>query len=254
MFMQNKKFLLITGLSALALSACTHQPHPFPTGYTHHGKEFKSANPPESFKFTDEQRKTMTAEQAEQFRLAVYSLVESLTLRAGMPPKPVYVLRPEKMSPFYSNIDNNLNESLRHLGYNLATVPDGAYVFTYHVQLLRKAEDLKGPDGQLIDPATMSSNNVRIAIQVHDSFGKNSKMLTEEAGDFHIDGAEYMTIPYLNFMGVFLNNDGGIPAEPHSTNFPNTPNSPNFSTSAGPDKTVDAPAAQRSMYAPGSNH
>lgn len=219
MFKPNAKFaLLFAGMSVAAVTGCA-QPHSIPTGYTYHTKEFKSANPPASSKFSDEQRATMTAEQAEQFRQAVYSLAEALTLRAGMPPKPVYVLRPEKMSPFYSNIDNNLNESLRHLGYNLASSPEGAYIFTYKVDLLRKAEDLKGPNGEQIDPATLSSNNVRIALQVHDKIGEDSKMLTEEANTFHINGAEYMTVPYVNFLGVLLSNDGGVPGAPNSANF-----------------------------------
>lgn len=216
-----KPVLFFCGVAALSLSACA-QPHALPTGYTYHTKEFKSATPPPSDKFSDEQRATMTAEQAEQFRQAVYSLAESLTLRAGMPPKPVYILRPEKMSPFYSNIDNNLNESLRHLGYTLASTPNDAYIFTYKVDLLRKAGDLKNPDGTPVDPATLSSNNVRIAIQVHDSVGENSRMLTEEANTFYIHGAEYMTIPYLNFMGVFLSNDGGVPGARNADNFSRT--------------------------------
>lgn len=203
-----KKFLpLYAGAAVLALAACS-QPHMFPTGYAHHNKPFKSATPPPSEKFSDEQRVTMTAEQAEQFRRAVYSLAESLTLRAGMPPKPVYILRPEKMSPFYANIDNNLHESLRHLGYNLADTPNGAYIFTYTVDLLRDAKDLKNPDGSMIDPATLSSNNVRIALQVHDGVGETSRMLTEEAGTFYISGAELLTVPFSNFLGVNMPQEG----------------------------------------------
>ena len=197
-----KKLLpLYASAAVLAVSACS-QPHSFPTGYTHHNKTFRSATPPPSEKFTDEQRVTMTAEQAEQFRRAVYSLAESLTLRAGMPPKPVYILRPENMSAFYSNIDNNLHESLRHLGYNLADTPNGAYVFTYTVDLLRDAKDLKNPDGTMVDPATLSSNNVRIALQVHDGVGETSRMLTEEAGTFYVSGAELLTVPFGRFKGV----------------------------------------------------
>lgn len=219
MFKSNiRSALFLSGVAALALTGCS-QPHMFPTGYVYHGDTYKSATPPPSAKFSDEQRKTMTAEQADQFRHAVYQLTEKLTLRAGMPPKPVFVLRPEKMSPFYSNIDNNLNESLRHLGYNLASSPQGAYIFTYKVDLLRTASDLKNPDGSQIDPASLSSNNVRVALQVHDKIGPESKMLTEEIGTFYIAGAEYMTVPYISFQGVHVNDDGKIPVAKQSPNF-----------------------------------
>lgn len=213
---------LFASAAAILLAGCS-QPHMFPTGYTYHKDTYKSATPPPSEKFTNDQRKTMTAEQAEQFRQAVYKLTERLTLRAGMPPKPVYVLKPEKMSAFYSNIDNNLHKSLRHLGYTLANSPEGAYIFTYTAQSLRTLDDLKNPDGTQIDPATLSSNNVRLALQVHDKIGEDSKMLTEEADTFYISGAEYLTVPYNNFLGVFLPNDGGQPA--NNSNFSATPSS-----------------------------
>ncbi len=234
--LNTKSALLFTGVATLALSACS-QPHSFPTGYTYHKEAFKSATPPPSEKFSDDQRKTMTPEQAEQFRQAVYQLAESLTLRAGMPPKPVYILKPEKMSAFYSNIDNNLHESLRHLGYRLADSPEGAYIFTYTAQLLRTAEDLKNSDGTMVDPATLSSNNVRIALQVHDSIGENSKMLTEEANTFYVAGAELLVVPYNNFLGVFMPNDGGLPGPRNSVNFSSEPSSSpslSVSTPSGP--------------------
>lgn len=220
-----KPAFAMTGFAALLLAGCA-QPHMFPTGYTHHTKEYKSATPPPSDKFTDEQRKTMTAAQAEQFRQAVYKLTENLTLRAGMPPKPVYILRPEKMSPFYSNIDNNLNESLRHLGYNLASSPVGAYVFTY------RAESLGG-------------DNVRVALQVHDRIGRDSRMLTEESSTFQISGADQMAIPYINYTGVTIPND-------HHTSSDNR--SHNFSVIADDVETVGRPVPPSPAPVSGTNN
>lgn len=224
-----KPVLAITGFAALLLGGCA-QPNMFPAGYTHHTQEFKSATPPASDKFSDEQRKTMTAEQAEQFRQAVYSLTERLTLRAGMPPKPVYILRPEKMSPFYSNIDNNLNESLRHLGYNLASSPAGAYVFTYSVDTLANAG---------------AGENVRIALQIHDKIGRDSRMLTEEAGTFFIGGADVMAIPYVNYTGVTMPNDRGVATDNRSHN---------FSVIADDVETVGRPVAPRPAPVKGTNY
>lgn len=192
--MLQKKAPLVLLAAATALVTACSQPHSIPTGYVYHGNVYKSANPPESPKFTSAQRKAMGPQQSEQFRQAVYKLVESLTLRAGMPPKPVHVLQPVEMNAFYSNIDNDVRESLRHIGYRLADTPDGAYVFTYNAQILTNEKGKPAPDA--------AGNNVRIALQVFDKFGKEGKMLTEEAGLFRIDGAQDMTISYPTFRGV----------------------------------------------------
>lgn len=130
----------------------------------------------------------MTEQQAEQFRSAVYGLIETLTLRAGVPPKNVYILPQEKMTPFYSNFDNNLRESARHLGYTLSDYPEGGYVVTY------TAEVMKTLDGKTITSPT--DPNVKIAVQVHDRLGEGSKMLTEEWTTVRIEGAEELSIPY----------------------------------------------------------
>ena len=129
--------LLTAGVSALALSGCSH-PNAMPTGYTYHNDTYKSAAPPPSRKITAEQRKYMDAAQAEQFRDAIYDLLTRLSSRAGMPPKPVYILAPDPMTTFYANIDNDLREGMRHLGYAISDVPTGAYVFAYNANLIER--------------------------------------------------------------------------------------------------------------------
>lgn len=188
-----RKILMASALTALCITACDH-PNAIPSGYTYHAREYKSPEPPQSVKFSKEQRATMTEQQAAQFRSAVHGLVETLTVRAGVPPKSVYILAPEKMTPFYANFDNNLRESARHLNYRLSDHPDNSYVMTY------TAEVLKTPDGKPI--ATGAGPNVKIAVQVHDKLGEDSKMLTEEWTSVRIDGAEELSIPYLLPPGV----------------------------------------------------
>lgn len=204
--MMSKKiplFLVLCG-GSLALASC-QVPHAFPTGYVHHGKEFKSATPPPSPKFTMVQRATMGVEQAEQFRLAVYSLVESLTTRAGLPPKPIYVLRADPMTPFYANIDSDVRESLRHMGYRLSDTPEGAYIMTYNATAIKPPVL---PDGATPAPVVISSQdntdvpNVIMALYVHDGVGEQSKLLTKEEGNFYIRGADVMSIPFANFKNV----------------------------------------------------
>lgn len=179
-------------LSLCALSACM-APNFFPDGYVYHDKPYKSQTPAPSMKFTELQRKTMGPEQADQFRLSIYQLVENLTRRAGMPPKSIYVMKPEPMTPFYANLDNDLRESMRHIGYTLTDKPEGAYVFTYSASVLKK----KAPpqEGDV-------SPNVHIALQVFDGVGEGSKMLTIEEGDFYIKGAETLAVPFAIFPGV----------------------------------------------------
>jgi len=184
----------LTAATALGLSACA-EPNMFPDGYTYHGAVYKSATPPESPKFTKAERKSMGPNQAEQFRQSVYKLVESLTTRAGMPPKAVFVKQPDKMSSFHANIDNDLRESLRHMNYRLADTPADAYVFTW------TATTIKDADGKAIAGAP-GVPNVHLALQVFDGTGETAKMLTEEAGDFYIQGADQIDVPSSIFSDV----------------------------------------------------
>ncbi len=181
--------LLTSCATRLTLTACS-SPIWAPRGYVYHDEVYKSPNPPESSKFTPAQRTTMGPEQAEQFRMSIYSLVESLTARAGQSPKPMYILKPQPMTSFYANLDNDLRESLRHLGYTLNDYPEGAYVMTYEASNLA--------------PAAEGAPNVHIAIRIFDGIGEKSKMLTIEEGDFFIQGAEKLNVPFASFPGVII--------------------------------------------------
>ncbi len=176
-----------------ALTACD-VPNSVPRGYVYHADAYKSPNPPESPKFTELQRTTMGPEQADQFRLAVYTLVDNLTNRAGMPPKAVYVVKPEPMTPFYANFDNDLRESLRHVGYRLADKPDDAYPMSYKAEIIKKEN--RAPDD--------ASPNVHLTLYVHDKLGDDGRVLTEESGDFYIQGAESLNVPFAYFPGTFI--------------------------------------------------
>lgn len=203
-----KKLVSFSFLSSCAFGLVACQvPHAVPTGYTHHAKEFKSPTPPQSPKFTSQQRSSMGPEQADQFRLAVYDLAENITMRAGMPPKPVYILRADPMTPFYANIDNDLRESLRHLGYKIADTHEGAYIMTYNAAPIKQPEL---PEGAVHDTVVVSStqnnsvSNVRIGLYIYDGIGEQSTLLTKEEGEFYVRGADAMSIPFAQFKEVFV--------------------------------------------------
>ena len=175
--------LILSGLSVFGLQACDH-PNAMPTGYTYHHETFKSAAPPLPKSINDEQRDFMDSTQAGQFRTAVYQLLERLTMRAGMPPKPAYILAPVPMTPFYANIDNDMRETMRYIGYAIADMPTGAYVFTY--------------EAMPVDDA-LTNENVMLIIRVFDKIGKEAKILAQESGQFYIQGAETLTITSPNY-------------------------------------------------------
>jgi len=178
-----------------ALSACEH-PNAMPSGYTYLNDYYKSPLPPPSPKVTSLQRKYMGPQQAERVRHIVYGLVTSLTDRAGLPPKPVYVMRPEPLTPFYGNMDNDLRESLRHTGYILAESPEDAYIFTYTATLISDYETIHDrPPGD-------TSHNIRIALQVHDGMGENGRLLTKESGEYYIEGAEALHVPVATYKNM----------------------------------------------------
>lgn len=190
--MRSRIFTAPLLLLATCVAACA--PGFMPKGYVYHGAEFKSPNPPQSSKFTPQQRATMGPEQADQFRLSVYQLVENLTRRAGMPPKSIFVVKPKPMTPFYANMDNDVRESLRHMGYKLADTEDNAYAMAYSAYVL-KADDVVNSTGVGEKP------NVRLTLHVFDRAGKGARLLTEETGDFYIQGANTLDVPFATFGG-----------------------------------------------------
>ena len=175
--------LIMGSASLLTLGACGI-PNSIPTGYTYHRDTYKSATPEPSPRVTTTQRQYMDATQAEQFRDAVYDILQRITSRAGMPPKPVYILQPQRMSTFYNNIDNDLRESMRAIGYAISDVPQGSYVFAYD------ARSLEQPRSETPSMAP----NVELILKIFDSASANSRMLTEEVGRYYIQGAQYLNI------------------------------------------------------------
>jgi hypothetical protein len=188
-----KSFLLSLGLSTLALGACElTAPYSMPSGYTYHHDEYKSATPPDSFRVSTEQRKYMDAAQAEQFRRAVYTLLERVTQRAGLPPKPVYILQPKPLSIFYANIDNDLREAMRSMGYALSDLPTGAYIFTYDAMLIGDRTDRLNP----------GASNVELTLKVFNKMGRDARILTKESGQYYIQGAENLYIKPANYNAM----------------------------------------------------
>ena len=188
-FQKNKLSLFALTLSVLSLNACgfTH-PNAMPTGYNYHHENYKSPITETSSKVTVEQRQYMDAAQAEQFRNAVYDLLERLTMRAGMPPKPVFVVAPEPMTTFYANIDNDLRESMRHIGYAISDTPNASYVFTYEATPLEQTNT--------------NSNNVHLTLRIFDSFSATARQLTEESGAYFIQGADKLNIEASRYRGL----------------------------------------------------
>ncbi len=173
------------GVSLVGLGACSiNHPNAMPSGYTHHRDVYKSPTPPSTPKITAQQRQYMDGAQAEQFRDAVYDLLTRITNRAGMPPKPIYILAPEPMTTFYANIDNDLREGMRHIGYALSDMPTGAYVFAYDAQVLEK------PRGTI----STGEPNVELVLKIFDSVSEDARMLSEESGWYYIQGAETLKI------------------------------------------------------------
>ncbi len=180
-FQKNKLNLFALTMSVLSLNACGFaHPNAMPTGYNYHHEDYKSPITETSSKVTVEQRQYMDAAQAEQFRNAVYDLLERLTMRAGMPPKPVFVVAPEPMTTFYANIDNDLRESMRHIGYAISDTPNDSYVFTYEATPLEQTN--------------ANDNNVHLTLRIFSSFSEAARQLTEESGSYFIQGADKLNI------------------------------------------------------------
>jgi hypothetical protein len=184
--------VLAFGVSALSLSGCIGHPNSMPGGYTYHHQEYKSATPAPSYKVTAKQRQYMDVVQAEQFRSSVYDLLSRMTVRSGLPPKPVYVLAPEPLTTFYANIDNDLRESMRAIGYAISDVPVGAYVFTYNAEYL---DEVRGVD-------VSGQSNVELMLKVFDYASPKARQLTQEIGRYYIQGAETLHIQPTHYSDL----------------------------------------------------
>jgi hypothetical protein len=192
--------------AVLAIVGCSgvNMPNYFPDGYTHHANPNQAYRSDGSFpsrKFTQKQRAVMTGDMANQMRMSVYTLAETLTLRAGLPPKPVYIAQrhPSDISPFDALLDNDLRESLRHLGYRLANTPDDAYAMRTRVEKIQGAV----PDAP----------NVTITLEVYDSAGDEARLLTTESGNYFIKGADVLDMPFGSPLGALVDETAGqVPA------------------------------------------
>lgn len=178
--------LILSTATALGLSACA-APSAVPRGYTHHGDTYKSKSSPPSMKVSKAQRQSMGPVQAQQFRDALYDLVDKLTERAGLPPKSVFVMPHEPMNAFYAQVDNDLREALRHMGYRLAALGEDSYAFTYEAIV---ADKINLDPEEYPDIKNTSFNNVELILKVFDGDGEEKRMLTEQRGHYHITGAE----------------------------------------------------------------
>lgn len=209
--------IVLTSASLLSLAGCTSlQPVSMPSGYTYHHQEYQAPPAASSARITTQQRHYMTERQATQFRDAVYDILVRVTQRAGIPPKPVYVLQPQNFSSFYGNIDNDLRESMRHLGYALSDMPLGAYVFTYDAMFLENT------DGNYPE-------NVEITLSVYDSLGSTARLLTRERGRYYIDGAEYLNIRPTKFKQNQLPPRGTVAKQAEGYSYePQTILAPNY--------------------------
>ncbi|MEM6811415.1 MAG: hypothetical protein AAF549_03000 [Pseudomonadota bacterium] len=181
MLQKNLSSLLLVSASCLSLVACA-APNSMPTGYTYHKDTYKSAEPPLPAVITQAQRVFMDETQAEQFRDGTYNLLERLTMRAGMPPKPIFVATPYPLTNFYANIDNELRDNMRHVGYALSDTPEGAYVFTYDAVYIGDGTDQEG------------IANVELALRVFNEIGEEARLLSVEKGRFYIQGAHTLNI------------------------------------------------------------
>lgn len=184
--MKNSKIILIGGVSILTLAGCSH-PNAMPSGYTHHHDRFKSPDSSvsgkvASFQSQEEALSQMGVDQA------VEDLLRKITARAGVSPKPVYVLTPEIMEPFYIVVDSALRKNMRDLGYAISNTETGAYAFAY------TARNLSKPRGTEND----GYPNVELMLKIYDSAASSARLLTEQAGNYYIEGAQNYTINPVN--------------------------------------------------------
>lgn len=190
--MTNLKTFLSFGASALILSACGH-PNAMPSGYTHHHDNYKSINEP----FTDVIPTISNEDTVLSFSdidRAVDDMLRKITARAGVSPKPVYVLKPSQSSPFYSAVDSALRTSMRDLGYAISDIETGAYGFSYSARKLRKPRGTEN-DGH---------PNVELLLQVFSKVGSDAKLLTEQSGNYFIEGASSYKIKPLASANNFV--------------------------------------------------
>lgn len=170
------------------LSACGH-PNAMPSGYTHHHEAKGSVDVSADsvtpvvapiYKSTSDD---MVLSLVDIDR-AMDDMLRKITARAGVPPKPVFILRPAMPSPFYNAVDSALRTSMRDLGYAISDIETGAYGFAYN------ARNLSKPRGSEND----GHPNVELMLQAYNKVGAGARLLSEQSGNYFIQGAQKQNI------------------------------------------------------------
>lgn len=189
--MTYSKNLLIIGVSVLALHACKH-PNAMPSGYTHHHDTYKSpdATPAVKPATLDNQNVRLSQMDIDD---AVEDLLRKITARAGVSPKPVYILTPSETGAFYNIVDSALRKNMRDLGYAISDTQAGAYAFAYSARELRK------PRGSEND----GYPNIELTLSVFNKVGDDARLLTEQMGNYFIAGASDQDIRPVTYSSNF---------------------------------------------------
>ncbi len=177
-------------LSAGLLSACGH-PNAMPSGYTHHHNVKNAVDvsaadsvPLSSTYIAAPENQALSLVDVDR---AVDDMLRKITARAGVPPKPVYILKPENPTPFYNAVDNALRTSMRDLGYAISDMKAGAYGMAYNARALRKPRGTEN-DGH---------PNVELMLQAYSNVESGARLLTEQSGNYFIKGAKAQDIRAL---------------------------------------------------------
>jgi len=175
----------ILSCSVLALSACGH-PNAMPSGYTHHHEQYKSpdATPSQRMGALEDFDAGPAPLSQMDVDIAVDDLLRKITARAGVSPKPVYIMTPDNMGGFYTVVDSALRKNMRDLGYALSDTTTGAYAFAYSARALQK------PRGSEND----GYPNVEMMLQVFGDASDGARLLTEQTGNYFITGAQTQDI------------------------------------------------------------
>jgi len=184
--MTNSSRFFILSCSVLALSACGH-PNAMPSGYTHHHAQYKSPDATPALSSTGALGTIETTPvrlSQMDVDIAVDDLLRKITARAGVSPKPVYIMTPSNMGGFYNVVDSALRKNMRDLGYATSDTTEGVYAFAYSAREIRK------PRGSEND----GYPNVEMTLQVFGDASQGAKLLTEQTGNYFIAGASNQNI------------------------------------------------------------
>ena len=123
--MYSKLLLSLPAILTIGLAACSDpwSPSPWPSGYSYHHNQYKSAPGPEAPELGYDYSETKNAQIVHDLRNVAEDLLDNLEVKFEIPDAPIYVETLPETEAFTQSFDYVIREDLTRRGYTVVSNP-----------------------------------------------------------------------------------------------------------------------------------